>query len=95
MSCRDVSRQYMQCRMDKNLMAPEEMDKLGFHEDDAKRAEERRDAVARKEAERHSGHRKEDEGFNVVKESLLDEKRWRRPSMLGGGSWSFKRKYEE
>ena len=76
--------------MDKNLMAKEEMANLGFHPEDEKRAKDRKDAVSQREAERFSGKRKEDEGFNVVKESLLNEKRWRRPSLLGGGSWSFR-----
>lgn len=28
--CRQLSRDYLQCRMDKNLMAPEQWSKLGF-----------------------------------------------------------------
>eukprot|EP00455_Lapot_gusevi_P012345 TRINITY_DN15815_c0_g1_i1.p2 TRINITY_DN15815_c0_g1~~TRINITY_DN15815_c0_g1_i1.p2 ORF type:complete len:116 (-),score=22.23 TRINITY_DN15815_c0_g1_i1:173-520(-) len=29
-SCRLISQEYLKCRMDKGLMAPEEMSKLGF-----------------------------------------------------------------
>mmetsp|Transcript_12620 Transcript_12620/g.27632 ORF Transcript_12620/g.27632 Transcript_12620/m.27632 type:complete len:115 (-) Transcript_12620:337-681(-) len=31
--CRDLSKDYLQCRMDRKLMADEDLDKLGFSED--------------------------------------------------------------
>lgn len=31
--CRDLSRDYLQCRMDRSLMASEDLDKLGFSEE--------------------------------------------------------------
>ena len=31
--CRELSREYLQCRMDRQLMASEDLDKLGFSED--------------------------------------------------------------
>ena len=88
MSCRETSKEYMQCRMDRNLMAKEEMDNLGFHQNDRQRAFDRKSVINEREAQRNSGTRKEDGGFTVVQETLLDEKKWRRPSMLGGVTWS-------
>ena len=32
--CKDLSRRYLECRMDKNLMAREDLGKLGFKEKD-------------------------------------------------------------
>lgn len=32
-ACRQLSQQYLKCRMDTQLMAKEEWDKLGFHSD--------------------------------------------------------------
>lgn len=34
--CRLESKQYLQCRMDRDLMAKESFDKLGFHDTDDK-----------------------------------------------------------
>ena len=31
--CRELSREYLQCRMDRQLMASEDLDKLGYSED--------------------------------------------------------------
>ena len=31
--CRELSKEYLQCRMDRQLMASEDLDKLGFSED--------------------------------------------------------------
>lgn len=31
--CRDLSKHYLECRMDRQLMAKEDLDKLGFSED--------------------------------------------------------------
>ncbi|KAF2842506.1 hypothetical protein M501DRAFT_998838 [Patellaria atrata CBS 101060] len=33
--CRLLSKQYLQCRMDRNLMAPDEMKNLGYTDDDS------------------------------------------------------------
>ncbi len=35
--CRDLSKAYLQCRMDRNLMAKEEMSNLGFENGEYKR----------------------------------------------------------
>mmetsp|Transcript_15450 Transcript_15450/g.19772 ORF Transcript_15450/g.19772 Transcript_15450/m.19772 type:complete len:84 (-) Transcript_15450:334-585(-) len=32
--CRELSKSYLKCRMDRNLMAKEEFDKLGFRDND-------------------------------------------------------------
>ena len=32
--CRDISKRYLQCRMERNLMARDEMRNLGYAEDD-------------------------------------------------------------
>ncbi|EME87556.1 uncharacterized protein MYCFIDRAFT_26878 [Pseudocercospora fijiensis CIRAD86] len=33
-ACRELSKNYLQCRMDRNLMAPDSMRNLGFQEDE-------------------------------------------------------------
>ena len=88
LACKDISKEYLQCRMDKNLMAKEELVRLGFT-DAEKTDEERRTIIKDREHEVRSGQRKQDEGFVVIKESLLSPDAWRRPSILGGSTWSF------
>ncbi|KAL1644658.1 Cytochrome c oxidase assembly protein cox19 [Diplodia intermedia] len=31
--CRQISKAYLQCRMERNLMAPDEMKNLGYHDE--------------------------------------------------------------
>ena len=89
LACRPVSQEYLQCRMDKNLMTKEDMKTLGFRDVDPEDFEKRKAAVKEREAERRSCANKEDEGFTVIKDSLKDQSSWRRPTILGGSSWSF------
>uniref|UniRef100_M4BWK7 CHCH domain-containing protein n=1 Tax=Hyaloperonospora arabidopsidis (strain Emoy2) TaxID=559515 RepID=M4BWK7_HYAAE len=35
--CKNLSAEYLQCRMDKGLMQPEELERLGFHEEGMKK----------------------------------------------------------
>jgi cytochrome c oxidase assembly protein subunit 19 len=37
LECKNLSKRYLECRMDKNLMAKEDLSKLGFAEKQAKR----------------------------------------------------------
>ncbi|KAJ3353340.1 Cytochrome c oxidase assembly protein cox19 [Allomyces javanicus] len=30
--CRDLSKKYLECRMERGLMAPDKMENLGFHD---------------------------------------------------------------
>ncbi|CAB4406423.1 unnamed protein product [Rhizophagus irregularis] len=40
-NCRHLSKTYLKCRMDKGLMTPEEMNNLGFQDDEIRRTEEK------------------------------------------------------
>ena len=76
-------------------MAKEDLGNLGFTKNrDSGEAAERFQAVQEREAERMSGNNKEDEGFVVIKDSLRDQKTWRRPTILGAGTWSFKNPFK-
>ena len=94
-SCRPVSQEYLQCRMDKQLMAKDDMKNLGFKSVSLEDAEDRKALVRDREAQRTSGANKEDEGFAVIKDSLRDQKQWRRPTILGAGSWSLRNPFKK
>jgi len=48
--CRDVAKKYLECRMNKQLMAPQELKELGF--DDAAEAQRRRQGGVQGERQR-------------------------------------------
>ena len=87
LACKGTAKEYLQCRMDKNLMARDTLENLGFSETDKVTAE-RKTFVAEKDAVHRKGRDKQSEGFVVVKPSLSGPDAWTRPSILGGGSWS-------
>ncbi|KAG7382777.1 Cytochrome c oxidase assembly protein cox19 [Phytophthora pseudosyringae] len=65
--CKKLSAAYLQCRMDKGLMKPEELEKLGFHEEGMKKTW----------TEQTNEGRKEGEGFVAgmgIKKSRYDKK---------------------
>jgi cytochrome c oxidase assembly protein subunit 19 len=75
MSCRYLSKQYLECRMDRNLMKQEPMKSLGFQE------EETAPKPARK---RDKAQSKEDKGWTVGVDGIKpDRSRWRRPTLVG------------
>jgi cytochrome c oxidase assembly protein subunit 19 len=94
-ACRGASQDYLQCRMDKNLMKREDMKNLGFRPVDEQESAKRHAAVQEREAELRSRNKKEDEGFTVIKDSLRDQKNWRRPTLLGAGSWSLRNPFKK
>ncbi|KAF4132496.1 putative cytochrome c oxidase assembly protein COX19 [Phytophthora infestans] len=49
--CKTLSAAYLQCRMDKGLMKPEELEKLGFHEEGMKKMWTEQTNEGRKEGE--------------------------------------------
>ncbi|EGZ29505.1 hypothetical protein PHYSODRAFT_294636 [Phytophthora sojae] len=49
--CKKLSADYLQCRMDKGLMQPEELEKLGFHEEGMKKTWTNKTNEGRKEVE--------------------------------------------
>ncbi|KAF4713108.1 Cytochrome c oxidase assembly protein cox19, partial [Perkinsus olseni] len=76
-SCRFLAKEYLQCRMDHGLMAPEPMERLGFTPEDD-RAHKPRDVRA--------DTVREDKGWLAGRE-LLEARGWVRPRMFGGGVW--------
>ena len=74
--------------MDKNLMAKEDLTKLGFLKVNEEDAKKRQSEVVKLEAARTSGANKEDEGFIVIKDSLKNQTKWRKPTILGKGDYS-------
>ncbi len=88
LSCRDCAKDYLQCRMDKGLMNKESMENLGFSDEDKRLAEERHQQVIARDSAHRKGRVEQGEGFVVAKESLHGPNAWRRPSILGGGTWS-------
>ncbi len=91
LACKENAKIYLQCRMDKNLMARDTLENLGFSEND-KVTEERKTIVAEKDAVHRKGRDQQSDGFVVVKPSLSGPDAWIRPSILGGGSWSVGRR---
>lgn len=80
MSCRYISKEYLECRMAHNLMAQESMANLGFTEDDAT------EKAARKII--HRGHpEKEQEGWLCARDAI-EKRGWVKPSLFGTGKWS-------
>mmetsp|Transcript_25491 Transcript_25491/g.57924 ORF Transcript_25491/g.57924 Transcript_25491/m.57924 type:complete len:135 (-) Transcript_25491:70-474(-) len=75
MSCRYLSKKYLECRMDRNLMRAEPMKNLGFME------EESTPKPARK---RDRSATKEDAGWIVGIDGIQPDKRdnWRRPTLF-------------
>ncbi|CAE8623262.1 unnamed protein product [Polarella glacialis] len=75
MSCRYISKNYLQCRMDNNLMRKEPMESLGFltEEKEAKPARARNKAKS-----------KEDNGWIVGQDGIKPERsnEWRRPTLI-------------
>ncbi|KAF4662250.1 Cytochrome c oxidase assembly protein cox19 [Perkinsus chesapeaki] len=76
-SCRFLAKEYLQCRMDHGLMAPEPMERLGFTSEDDR---------ARKPREFRTDTVREDEGW-LAGRDLLEARGWVRPRMFGGGVW--------
>jgi cytochrome c oxidase assembly protein subunit 19 len=62
--CRDYSKDYLQCRMDRQLMSPENLDQLGFS----------KDAVV--EGAREYDSSKEKAGFTAGKHISKESKWW-------------------
>ncbi|CAE7459885.1 COX19 [Symbiodinium sp. CCMP2456] len=75
MSCRYLSKRYLQCRMDKNLMTKEPMERLGFTEEDVS------PAPARKKEKKKT---KEETGWIVGIDGIKPERsnEWRRPTLV-------------
>ncbi|CAK9109353.1 Cytochrome c oxidase assembly protein COX19, partial [Durusdinium trenchii] len=75
MSCRYLSKKYLQCRMDRNLMRREPMKSLGFTE------EETKPKPARK---KNKTKTKEEEGWVVGVDGIRPERsnEWRRPTLI-------------
>jgi cytochrome c oxidase assembly protein subunit 19 len=80
MSCRVIAKDYLQCRMDHNLMASETMQNLGFTEDDE--AEKK----ARKMIYRGNPE-KEQEGWLSARDAI-EKRGWVKPSVFGSGKWT-------
>ncbi|CAJ1415851.1 unnamed protein product [Effrenium voratum] len=76
MSCRYLSKQYLQCRMDKNLMTKEPMSQLGFTEEDSKLKPSRKRDKTKKS--------KEETGWVVGVDGIRPERsnEWRRPTLI-------------
>lgn len=79
MSCRYIAKEYLQCRMDHNLMAPESMANLGFTEEDET------ERNARKMIYRGNPE-KEQEGW-VSARDAIEKRGWVKPSVFGSGKW--------
>lgn len=62
--CRDYSKDYLQCRMDRQLMSPENMDQLGFAE------------LNKVEGAREYDYAKENAGFIAGKHIFKKSKWW-------------------
>eukprot|EP00747_Dinoflagellata_sp_TGD_P222526 gnl/TRDRNA2_/TRDRNA2_94230_c0_seq1.p1 gnl/TRDRNA2_/TRDRNA2_94230_c0~~gnl/TRDRNA2_/TRDRNA2_94230_c0_seq1.p1 ORF type:complete len:124 (-),score=28.52 gnl/TRDRNA2_/TRDRNA2_94230_c0_seq1:108-479(-) len=74
MSCRYISKQYLECRMNNNLMQEESMTKLGFNEEEDKpKAPRKRDRQKTKE----------ENGWIVGVDGIKpQERKWTRPTMF-------------
>jgi cytochrome c oxidase assembly protein subunit 19 len=90
LACKEVSKNYLQCRMDKNLMTSENLETLGYSKENMEMTDSRKQEIAVREEQKFTGKLSQDDGFLVIKESLKNEKEWRRPSILGGGTWKIK-----
>mmetsp|Transcript_58045 Transcript_58045/g.123284 ORF Transcript_58045/g.123284 Transcript_58045/m.123284 type:complete len:144 (-) Transcript_58045:116-547(-) len=75
MSCRYLSKRYLECRMDKNLMREESMDRLGFTDQDNEKKPPR---------DKGKGMSKEDRGWVVGVDNIQPDRHsaWRRPTLL-------------
>jgi cytochrome c oxidase assembly protein subunit 19 len=80
MSCRYIAKEYLQCRMQKNLMAQESMDRLGFTDDDNV------EKAARKMIYRGRPE-KEKEGWLSARDAI-EKRGWVKPSVFGSGKWN-------
>lgn len=79
MSCRYISKEYLQCRMANNLMAVESLDKLGFTDDDHAEKEARKLIL--------QGRRdKEKDGWLAARDAI-ERRGWVKPSIFGSGKW--------
>lgn len=79
MSCRYIAKEYLQCRMDHNLMAHESMKTLGFNDDDAIE-KQARTMIYRGRPE------KEQEGWLSARDAI-EKRGWVKPSVFGSGKW--------
>eukprot|EP00933_Yihiella_yeosuensis_P062986 TRINITY_DN66010_c0_g1_i1.p1 TRINITY_DN66010_c0_g1~~TRINITY_DN66010_c0_g1_i1.p1 ORF type:complete len:142 (-),score=26.68 TRINITY_DN66010_c0_g1_i1:53-478(-) len=75
MSCRYLSKQYLECRMNSNLMSKESMTTLGFNEEET---------VPKAPRKREKKKSKEDEGWIVGVDGIKPERsnEWRRPTLI-------------
>mmetsp|Transcript_27953 Transcript_27953/g.80572 ORF Transcript_27953/g.80572 Transcript_27953/m.80572 type:complete len:137 (-) Transcript_27953:145-555(-) len=86
MSCRYLSKQYLECRMDRNLMRQEPMTSLGFLQ------EESTPKAPRQRPKGHKAKSKEETGWIVGVDGVKPDRRdnWTRPTlfnfMRSGGS---------
>jgi len=80
MSCRYIAKDYLQCRMQNNLMAEETMERLGFTDDD------NAEKTARKMIHRGNPE-KEREGWLGARDAI-EKRGWVKPSVFGSGKWS-------
>jgi cytochrome c oxidase assembly protein subunit 19 len=79
MSCRYIAKDYLQCRMDHNLMAQETMTNLGFTNDDDAEKKARK-MIFRGRPE------KEQEGWLSARDAI-EKRGWVKPSVFGSGKW--------
>ena len=79
MSCRYIAKDYLQCRMDHNLMAQETMTNLGFTNDDDAEKKARK-MIFRGRPE------KEQEGWLSARDAI-EKRGWVKPSDFGSGKW--------
>jgi cytochrome c oxidase assembly protein subunit 19 len=80
LSCRYLSREYLQCRMDHNLMAKETLERLGFTDDDETEKKARRFM-------QRGNHDKEKDGWLPARDAI-EKRGWVKPSVFGNGKWS-------
>mmetsp|Transcript_5985 Transcript_5985/g.13628 ORF Transcript_5985/g.13628 Transcript_5985/m.13628 type:complete len:140 (+) Transcript_5985:41-460(+) len=75
MSCRYLSKKYLQCRMDKNLMRREPMQSLGFTDEEV---------TAKPARKKNKTKTKEDTGWTVGVDGIRPERsnEWRRPTLI-------------
>mmetsp|Transcript_29302 Transcript_29302/g.39595 ORF Transcript_29302/g.39595 Transcript_29302/m.39595 type:complete len:136 (-) Transcript_29302:91-498(-) len=75
MSCRYLSKKYLECRMERNLMLTEPMKNLGFLEEES---------VPKAPRKREKTKSKEDSGWIVGLDGIKPDKRdtWRRPTLF-------------
>ncbi|CAD7936649.1 unnamed protein product [Amoebophrya sp. A25] len=81
-SCRYITRQYLQCRMDHNLMHKEELAKLGFRESDV-------EVECPPRQHETAMQRKQRQGFLAGHTALVLEERslWRWERIFSMGKW--------